>query len=233
MGSRPRISVLPIAAVVVLAIAIAVGAFVIASLDNEDRQELWLEVGKLSWQAVVIVLLGFLLKAALDDSTARKARREGVDRRRSEYIRRLIDVSHKIECARWFIIANRSIKTYDIQMQNCVAAFVELRDIRHDVVNDSVGGQQVFANWNDFQPAIEDMERYLEVLIGEYAENKKRLSELQIAAEKDRRRQVAIWREMNSLPSLGGLLAGTTYGHFRDLYRDALSAMRDQSAPTA
>ena len=228
MREQRRISWWWTAAIAVLLVALALGVFSFFMLDEDGSVNLWLEVGKLAFQAFAIVLLGFLLKTAIDDSKDRAARRESLNRRRSEYIRRLIDVSHTVESARSFIIANRSVKTWDAQMQQCVAAYVELRDIRHDVKTDTDSGQKLFENWNDFQPAIKDMEAYLKALIDEYADNKKRLSELQIVAERHRNRQDEVWSRLNDLCHLHGLIDGATYWPFRDHYWHALTAMRSQ-----
>ena len=229
MKPRWRRNTLSVAASAVVLAALVLGILAFRQLDEVRRDDFYGEVAKLSYQAIVIVVLGAMVKRAFDEAQDRNTRRERDNLRRAEYIRRVIDASHTVELARTYIWANRSVKTWDEQMHKIIAAYVDLRDVRHEVATVSSTDGSVFDDWNTVRHHVQNMERYLVALIDEYSKNKKPLSELQREAERDRSRQDEVWKRLQKLDQLGPFLEGSGYGPFRNDYQEALGSMRGQT----
>lgn len=224
----------------VLAVALSISAGVVAwrafsSLADVDRDRVYVELVKLSYQFVVIVLLGALLTKFIDDLRDRQVERTQRREQQRAYVRRLIDASHKVDQARVLIRANRSVKTWSEQMnQRIIAAYVDLRDIRHDMETAKISSDPIFFDWEPIRTSIKCMEEVLKDMIDEFGGKKKELSELQLQAEQDRSRQEEVWSSLLKLPHLGDFLIddrvfGRTepaYDSFRDNYRIALTHMR-------
>lgn len=216
---------LAVGASTVIIAAVVLGALAFGQLDDGGRSDFYGDVAKLSYQAIVVVVLGALVKQVLDDVQDRRSRREHEQLQRAGYIRRVVDVSHTVELGRTFMWANRSVKTWDAQMAKLINAYVDLRDIRHDVATVRASGAIVFEHWDGIVTHVRGMEQYLESLIDEYSKNKKPLSELQLEAEAHRHRQNEVWTRLIELPELGAFLA-SGYGAFRAQYEAALLGMR-------
>ena len=241
---KERVGWLGIFTVLAVVAASLVGVWAFGRLGVEGKGSFYGDVARLSYQAVVIVALGVLAKRALDDAADRRKdaeRRVGAEKReaelrimrRSEYVRRLIDDSHVVDRARMLVRANRSVLTWSNQMDNVIDAYVDLRDVRHDIATSEVAGDPVFADWGKIQEGVGDMEEYLGRLTDEYVQQKKPLSELQRLAEADRDIQEVVWQRLSGLAWLGDLIEnGEQFGGFRRGYAAALAEMRRQLADT-
>lgn len=232
---------LVIGAAVVFVGALAVGALAFAQLDASGRDSFYGDVAKLSYQAAAIVVLGALVTKALANARDDHIRAEGKAAEKAElarlktqlrtgFIQRLVDTSHNVDVARMHIRAHRSVKTWTEQMDKIVASYVDLRDIKHQVTTAHEAGDPVFAQWEDIRERIDDMVEYLNDLIDEFGDNKKRLEDVQIAAEQDRTRQGEVWDDLLSLPELSTLLRDDKEydRRFRRPYRKGLAEMRKQ-----
>ena len=131
-----------------MTIAVAlVGAVAFVGLDDVGRRGVLGKIAELSYQFVVVVLLGALLKKVIDDAQERRRSREALRDRQVGFIRRLVDVSHGVELARVLIRANRSVRMWTEQMnQRVIVAHIELRDIGHDA---RTAATPVFASWEE------------------------------------------------------------------------------------
>jgi hypothetical protein len=229
--------------------ALDIAALAYLTLDATGQRNVREEVAKLSAQFVVIVLAGAILKLALDDvqakrkqddedlreqvrkaEEARRARRaqveEETDTRRT-YVRRVLDAGHRVERARVMIQANRSVRTWSIQMETqIIEAYLELNGVTSDLVTAAEAGRRVFAS-DGAQEDVAAMTSFLNELIDEFGEAKKDLSELQLRAETDRKLQSIVWERLKSLPHLHQLLEfGPSYDDFRASFERAVNVMR-------
>jgi hypothetical protein len=228
MNAKRRRFSTPIAAA---ALAVAVGALVtgmlaLMRLDGTGRSAFYLEVATLSYQAIVIVGLGAMVKRVLEEAREKSNRHERDSLMRAEWVRRLINASHSVELARTYMWATPSMQTWDAQMDKVIAAYVELRDIRHDVATLTASRGPVFANWRATQGSVQGMEKYLVGLIDEYRTNRRRIAELEAGAEPSPGATATIWEGLEQLEELGGFLRGEGYAPFRKDYRAALETMR-------
>lgn len=218
------------------------------NLDPERRIETIAEVARLSFQLFAIVIAGALIKLAIDNSKDWSERRKQHRELQMAYVRRMIDASHLVDIARLQILANRSVKTWSQQNDKLIQAYVDLRDIQHDILTIAESSAPVFYDWEGIRPKLDLMVAYLGALIAEYGENKKRLSEVQRAAEAsslDRSErhlaQAKLWENMQQLHYLGDFIGTKHSGaqaDFRSNYRSALELMRANvagrhQAPTA
>jgi hypothetical protein len=95
-----------------------------------------------------------------DDQQARKMERRRTQEaqrreRQRSYVRRLVDDSHGVEMARMLILANRSVKTWSEQMnQRIIAAYIDLRDIRHDQQTSIDSGHPIFPDWGKIEESF-------------------------------------------------------------------------------
>jgi hypothetical protein len=218
------------------------------SLDQTGRSKVVEEVAKLAVQFIVIVVAGAFVKMILEDLQAKRkgdeeelreqARRDQEDTRarqadwdelseiKRSYIRRVLDARHRVDRAQMLIRANRSVRTWSIQMQGeVIEAYLALRDVNHDLVTATQAGHPVFVA--EIREPISRMANYLDDLIVEFGDKKKELSELQLKAEKDRRKQIEVWRQLQGLERLGDLIHdGDGYRSFQSSCRQAVAGMR-------
>jgi hypothetical protein len=236
-----RVSTVGVVTVSMTFAVVLVGAAAWFSLDDTGRQAAIGKVAELSYQFIVVVLLGTLLKRIIDDAQERRRFQAALRDQQAGFIHRLIDVSHQVELARVLVSANRSVRTWSEQVnERLIVAFIELRDIRHDERTATAAGSPAFRSWERICPAIQTMETYLRQLVDEFAMHNEELAELQIQADRDQSRQDEMWERLRALPCLGDLVsdAGLRYGEFRSAYGNALTAMRSdildsQAAATA
>ncbi|MRX44770.1 hypothetical protein [Agromyces kandeliae] len=219
-----------IAAIAITAIAVAIGLGAWFGLGPAGQQQARIEMLKLAVQAIVIVILGVVVKAVVDSAQADRARREQDDLRRAGYARRLVDASHAIELARTYMWADRSVATWDRQMRRIIRAYVELRDVRHDVTTFSATGRPLFGRWDDILDQIKSMEAYLVGLVDEYREEKRHLMDAWTRAGDDGAARDDAWSELQKLCRIGAFLRDDgDYGRLRDAYGRALRDMRSPS----
>lgn len=221
---------------IAFAIGTAVFGLVLAFLllDEAGRRSLLEQIGRLCAQFIVLVMLALIVTQRLENLREREADRRSSRDRKESHVRRLIDLTHNVDLARLLISANRSVKTWSVEMSNSVLpAYTELRDLKHDFQTAAAAHQPVFERQEEITAGIQGMVRWFSGLSEEYAENKKALSELQHSAENDRGRQAEVWQKMQELPFLGDLVSeepSPRYGDFRKSYLHVLTIMRSELA---
>jgi hypothetical protein len=225
--SAPLIrSVLPAVLMALIVVSlVAIPAYL--SLNLEDKAKVHVEIAKLSCQFLLIVLLGLLVNRSVEVARERGARMDAQRERQSEVLRSLISVSHRIDAARTFIRANRSVKTWTVQMNDqVIPVYTDLRDIYHNARASEASRQPVFREPGAIDERVTVMHDYIRDLVEEFAERKKDLAELQLTAEKDRSLQSEIWQGLLALDVLGDLIKGSTrYKKYRDAYVGAVAAI--------
>src|SRR5205085_2720000 len=120
-----------------------------------------------------------------------------------------------------------------------VPAWTQLRGVAHALRNWSEARRPLFAQTEQLIDDLDEMTDCIRGVIIEHANNKQRLGELQLAAERaepDARRQLLedIWDELCSLEVLRDLFdqIDDDYGGCRSPYLDALARMRSELRPT-
>jgi hypothetical protein len=195
----------------------AAGGFaaVISTRGAGDRTKLWSEVGKGLIGLVLVGVLGTLLKLLADAYQARRQLAERRDDFRHDKYRRVVEATNALRKAGTLVNANRSVPTWSNQMLALIDASNELRLIKHEIYLSSDGvSDPPFRDYTEIVWLLETMYRYTEFVTEDFAENKKRLSELQRRAEDDQiseegrgELQAKIWEELKGLPSVADLLA--------------------------
>lgn len=220
--------VLPAVAVALIVVGFS-SVWAYLSLDVTGQQGVYQEILKLSYQFLVIVLLGLLVTTSLEAARERRAFMVAKHERKENFVRSLIGVTHEIDLARLLIMANRSVRTWDTQMnERIIPAYTRLRELHHDVETASAAGDAISANPDDVLSGLWQMRTYIEPIVDEFAEHKKNLAELQRQAEQDRSFQDQIWEEMLALTHLGDLVQdGDGYASFREAYRQLLELLRN------
>jgi hypothetical protein len=228
LARRSRVGTVATVAASMTIVVVLVGAAAFISLDDAGRRGVLGKVAELSYQFVVVVLLGALLKKVIDEAQDWRRIRDARREQQLGVIRRLINVSHALDRTRVLVLANRSVRMWTEQMnERVILAHTELRDIRHDERSATEAGIPLFARWATVLPEIRKMEAYLRRLINEFASSKKGLAELQLEAERNRSRQDEVWKRMCELATLGDLVKdGDGYGEFREAYNVALTNLR-------
>lgn len=224
---------LAILATTIAIAALALGFFAFSQLDDAGRDAIYESVAQLSWQAVVIVVLGVLVKTAVEDARQRREQAQARLARRQQYIRRLVDISHAVDLARTRIWADRSTSAWSTQLNGVADAYVDLRDVKHDLQTAGDAHDPVFDDWQGIEDLIKKMIDYLNGLIEEYGKNKTSLLKLQREADKGMTDQSEVWDAMLRLPELKDFEypdKNGAYSDFRDAYRRALAAMRSELA---
>jgi len=144
--SDNRASVIGALLFTLLVLVISIVAYL--SLQGRERSSVVQEVAKLGFQLVAIVIAGTLLKLAIDNSKAWSEAKQAYRDQQRSYIRRLIDASHLVDVARLQILANRSVRTWSLENDNLIKAYVDLRDLQHDVLSMPDQSAPVFVDWN-------------------------------------------------------------------------------------
>ena len=198
------------------------------SLDVTGQQGVYQEILKLSYQFFVIVLLGLLVTTSLEAARERRAIMQAKRDRKEHFVRSLIGVTHEIDLTRLLIMANRSVRRWDTQMnERIIPAYTRLRELHHDVETAGAADDAIFPNSDDVLDGLWQMRTYIKPIVDEFAEHKKKLAELQRQAEQDRSFEDRIWEEMLALPHLGDLVQdGEGYARFRERYRQLLELLR-------
>jgi hypothetical protein len=236
LNGKFRVGAVTTAAVAMTIVVVLIGVAAWLSLDEAGRRGVFGKIAELSYQFVVVVLLGTLLKKVIDDAQERRVVLAAQRDQRAGFVRRLVDVSHRVELARVLVRANRSVKTWSEQMnERVIVAYIGLRDVLHDLNTAAAAGTEVFAGREKIVSEIRVMETYLKRLIDEFAARKKGLSELQREAERDRSRQDEVWERLCKLDCLGDLVSdtGAGYGQFRSAYANALTHMHGDVAQSS
>lgn len=210
-----------------LAIVLPLAALAFRQLGPLDKSRVYVEVVKLSYQFIILTLLGLLVTSSVEAVRARRARFEEARKRQLDHLARLISLTQQVDVAKTLISANRSVNTWSGQMnERIIPAYIELRGLLHDQETAKRSKTPIFGSLS-IRELMAGMKDYLSGLVVEYSEHKKGLSERQLAAEKDRSLQDAVWIELQALQFLGDLVAdGERYGDFRDAYVQAATEMR-------
>jgi hypothetical protein len=182
------------------------------------RNALRIEIAKGLIQLLAIGITGALIKFLFDSYQEDQRRiQESRDRARqrqaslndfrNDQVRRLVQVTNALRRAP-ILIDHRSAKTYNEQMRALLDASLELRLIRHEI--DAIGPDETngaFPNWPSVRAAIHEMEDYLIGVQKDFRTHSKKISELQLLAERDRGRQSEVWEAIKQIPSVIDLLA--------------------------
>jgi hypothetical protein len=232
--------------------AIGISLWAFLSQDAEGRDKVAQEVAKVTWQFLLIGVLGgfvtYLLQQrqtqaadARADAQRLIAERAAMDEFRTEILRRTVAVTSAVRRVPLMVSARRSYRTYDTQMRAVIDAYLDLRALHHEVDNFGIDGNAAFKEWGQIRDRMETMETYLGSLCAEFASDQsKDISELQVKAEKDRARQPEVWDRLRGLPVLGDMLqeapdlhgsrkevtATNFYASYMEPYGDALKLMR-------
>jgi hypothetical protein len=248
---HPRIQLLPILVLASLT-AIGISLWAVLSQGEEGRDKVAQEVAKVTWQFLLIGVLGgfvtYLLQQrqtqAADarlDTQRLIAERAAMDDFRTEILRRTVAVTSAVRRVPLMVSARRSYRTYDEQMRAVIDVYLDLRALRHEVDNLGINSNACFKEWGQIRDRMRTMETYLGSLCAEFASDQsKDISELQVKAEKDRARQPEVWDRLRELPVLGDMLqeapdlhgsrkavtATNFYTSYMEPYGDALKLMR-------
>ena len=93
-------------------------------------------------------------------------------------------------------------------MRVLLDASLQLRLIRHEI--DAAGREKdnaAFPNWPSIRTEILKMESYFGTPQADFRNNSKKISELQLAAEKDLSRQGEVWETIKNQASIADMLA--------------------------
>ena len=209
------------------AVGISVWAFVEQGPDGRDN--VLQELVKVTWQFLLVAVLGGFITYLLQERQARAAQEketennriaeekagerkrfaeeEAMDAFRSEMVRRTVAVTNAVRRVPLLVSARRSYRTYDEQMRTVIDSYLDLRAVRHEIDNLGLDDNAAFYDWRKIRGSMRDMEDYLASLTAEFAgDESKDISELQIQAEQDRSRQPEVWDRLRNLPALGDML---------------------------
>jgi hypothetical protein len=227
-------------------------AVVIATQSGpEQRARLWLEVAKGLIQILVIGVLGSALKLLADSYQSRldQRRTEEADARlRSEEVaearvafwsqqrRTLVETAAVLRKASVLIAANRSVKTWSEQMVAVMNADGQLFATYHEIAASEATEASPLPDIKQALRAIDDITDYTRTLTKDFVDNKKRLSELQNAAEdkalepsERQRKQDDVWAALLQLDSVADLVrerridGAPSWRSFEQAYSDGLS----------
>lgn len=209
-----------------MAVALATIVLKVAfSLSGDKGSELlWLEIGKLCAQFLILVVLGVLVSYTVDQLKANNADERAAHVRQEAHVRRLIDITHDVDLGRLLIFANRSVKSWSEQMERrIIPAYTEMRDLSHDLKTAKQAGRPLFADWAKILFELLNMNEWLKNICLEFAE---RRGEAPFPLNQDDE-----WEAMLKLPLLGDFVQDKDqYGAFRDTYRSVLASMRQELA---
>jgi hypothetical protein len=234
-----------------IAIAVAaVGSVLLffLALDDKGQDAVVRELPKLTYQFLLIAVLGAFLKDLLDQRTAdvaeqrenvraRAAKEEALDAFRTEMLQRTVNVTNPVRRLPLLVGAERSYDTYDEQMRAVIDGYLDLRALRHDVENVK---DSAFAGWDLIRDWLLMMEAYLEDLIAEFrADDTRQIAELQQDADDNEGPSArrSVWLRLRELDLLSDMLRGigadphgargtVYYGRYLKPYEEVLGLMR-------
>jgi hypothetical protein len=194
--------------------AVAVLAVIFVVSASEDRASLREELGKAMIQIIVVVVIGTGLKLLVDRHQALAQRAEQDQHFRQEKYDLLVGVTNSLRRVPVLIDANRSVKTWSAQMTAVMDSGLQLRSLKHQIYSSRVLDDPAFSSHAELTDLLETMYHYTDWVVEDFAKNKKRLSELQLAAEgtgsnpADRAvLQERIWDELKELDSIKDMRA--------------------------
>jgi hypothetical protein len=138
MGARPRNRGLA-DTVVFFFIAVVVAAGLLYAgrklyeLAAQPSSAYYTKLGELTLQLAIIVIVGALIKAAIDWGTTQRARHLATLEMRMDFMRRVRAVHVTIASARDLLNAHRSPKTYGEQLRRLMELSPEVVDIQEDL----------------------------------------------------------------------------------------------------
>jgi hypothetical protein len=198
------------------AVALSVWAF--WSQDGTGRDKVLQELAKVTWQFLLVGVLGGFVTYVLQQRRAREVEaremeqqrevaRSAMDAFRAEMLRRTVTLTNAVRRVPLLVSARRSFRTYDEQMRAVIDAYLDLRAMRHEIENLGSNPNAAFGAWPQMRDHMRAMEAYLASLCEEFAgKQSKEISELQIEAEEQRARQGEVWERLRTLPVLGDML---------------------------
>jgi hypothetical protein len=253
---RGRLLVIAVAivGVAVLAIALIAGLLLANAWPNSDWIPVYQDVLKTSFGALAVGGLGGLAKLIFDqrkvqEAAANEQRKEReaaaaeLRDRRYRFISTLVEVIYNIETAKLVIRANRSVESWtDMVNERIIPGCSRLADMTEQLSNWAEAGLPMFDDTEGVAEELRGMNSYFASLLAEYGNRKQDLGELQVKAEEAKqtsqqtREQLLaqIWKEMQKLHFLGGLLShkhDDRYLDYRSHYVGALLKMRHSLVP--
>jgi hypothetical protein len=189
-------------------VAIVGLGIVLATVSAEDREALWVEVGKGLIQIVAVVVLGGALKLVADRYQQRLESAEATSRamaakdEKDQTFRQydaLVATTNTLRKVPIFIEANRSVKTWSEQMSDVIAASLALRAIKHEIYSSRGVAGRPFQDTAALVYLFEVMYHYTDWVADDFAANKSDLAQLQANAEvkrnpeAQRAHKTAVW----------------------------------------
>lgn len=192
-------------------------------------------------------LLGGVLKVLLDEVVAAKRRREDAATFVANVLADLKGVYDRVARARTLIPAHKSVKTYGDEMRDMIEARVQLRNVTRALERRAAGVDETIRG--KVTQHVEQMEKYLDKLIGEFRDNYKALSDKQRGYEERSKVMLQryadattkedppqlpgfVWDSLSSLPMLADFIGeGRVYRNgFEEPLDNASEDLRNEHA---
>ena len=224
----------------VVAAAATAGLVVVFFVVNTGQKGAFaFELGKGLIQLLVVVVIGAALKLLTDRYQQQQERveqalraREAKEAQRQQFRQdkcdRLVEATNQLRNVPILIEANRSIKTWSVQMLEGIEAGLKLRTIKHQIYSSRVLNDVPFSNCPAVTYLLEWMYHYTDWVTEEFADRKKQLSELRLRAEETdlpdyerERRQSKVRDHIRSLRSIDDMRKDVS-PEDRERYRTAI-----------
>ncbi len=220
------IKVLPYALAVGTAVAAAIVVWMIhGTLDTDQRLKLLQTGAGALIQLGTVGVVGILIKAAFDEVSASRRRRDATTELMRESLRQLRDVHQTMRVAPFHIDAAHTIKSYGEQMERILAARTQLTDLGNEIkVSNSFPRHRSELGGHLFY-----MTAYLTRLVREYAAMHHELCELEVTAPD------AAWKKLTDLKNYGEFRSAVLEGwpsdddsraYFREYYQEYKKSKR-------
>lgn len=211
-------------AVIALALLFTFGTTVCPKI----REEIITEFSKGLIQLIVIGTLGLVVKLLIDryTDTLNKQKQENEKRLRKNqeeiaylknFYNELMGENKIIRKGRSLILANRSVKSYGIQMNAIMDSKFKINELRHELILTTICDKSRLKEIDD---ALDCLEKYLKNIIDEFRREYKNLSELQRQSPSTYS-AAEIWEKLSSLKELKGFLDDQKNGSYQKKYVSA------------
>lgn len=161
----PVLGLVVFAGTVVIAASLStLAGYYFFELAAKTESEFYSELGTLSLQLAVLVILGALLKLLLDWGFSQRARYSQLLEARKEFLRRVRAVHVEIQNARDLLNAHRSAKTWSKQSRRLMALQPDLEEICEDLK----AAHELFPDQGGLVASLEAMVAYLTEAGAEY-----------------------------------------------------------------
>lgn len=156
---------------------------IVLTRSGPDGNELWKEAGKAALQVLTVAVLGTVLKLLADHYRDEQERLAQDARFRQDKYDRLVEATNMLRGVPILIKADRSIKTFDMQLRQVVEAGLKLRKIKHQIWSSKDVPDPPFPDYQKLTHLFESLYHYTDWVIEEFVEAKKPLLEAQRRAE--------------------------------------------------